>query len=161
MIRVLQRHGLENLYASIAGEVRVMGHSPRGTKWRLGISVPTDHWREDQPMAAGVEISNQALSTSGDYQKFFVDAAGRRLCHIIDARTGTPVQHQLASVTVVAPDSMTADGLSTTLFVPGPDAGLKFIDARTDAAALLILREKDGGFRQASSGFARLTGYGP
>lgn len=162
MIRVLQRHGVENLYASIAGEVRVLGLNPRGTKWRLGISVPADHWREDQPMAAGVEISNQALSTSGDYQKFFLDAAGRRLCHIIDARTGTPVQHQLASVTVVAPDSMTADGLSTTLFVLGPDAGLKFIDARTDAAALFILRDKDGGFRQvASVGFARLTGYRP
>jgi thiamine biosynthesis lipoprotein len=142
--------------------VRVTGSSPRGTKWALGISVPLDHWRENNPMAAVVSISNQALATSGDYQKFFVDPAGRRLSHIIDPRTGTPVQHHLAAVTVVAPDSMTADGLSTTLFVLGPDAGLRFIDARKDAAALFILRQDDGSFRQVTSArFAALTGYAP
>lgn len=162
MIKVLRAHGLENVYASIAGEVRVTGHNPRGTKWMLGISVPADNWRENQPMAASVQIANQALSTSGDYQKFFVDAAGRRLCHIIDARTGTPIQHQLAAITVVAPDSMTADGLSTTAFVLGAEAGLKFIESRPEAAALFIVREKDGSFRQiASSKFAALTGYTP
>lgn len=94
MIRVLQGHGLQNIYASIAGEVRVLGHNPRGSKWVLGISVPVDQWRENDPMAAAVTISNQALSTSGDYQKFFLDAQGRRMCHIIDGKTGTPVQHR-------------------------------------------------------------------
>ncbi|MCF7730373.1 MAG: FAD:protein FMN transferase [Akkermansiaceae bacterium] len=162
MIRVLQAHGLANCYASIAGEVRVTGHNPRGTKWVLGISVPTDHWREDNPMATQVSISNQALATSGDYQKFFRDASGRRLSHLIDPRTGTPVQHHVAGVTVVGPDSMTADGLSTTLYVLGLEAGLKFIDARENAAALFILRENDGTFRQvASSRFAKLTGTAP
>lgn len=135
------------------------GSSPRGTKWALGISVPLDHWRENNPMAAVVAVSNQAIATSGDNQKFFVDAAGRRLSHIIDPRTGTPVQHRLAAVTVVAPDSMTADGLSTTLFVLGHEAGLRFIDARKDAAALFTLRQDDGSFRQVTSArFAALTG---
>ncbi|MEI6177699.1 MAG: FAD:protein FMN transferase [Verrucomicrobiota bacterium] len=162
MIEVLRTHGLENLYASIAGEVRVLGHNPRGTKWMLGVTVPVDHWRENNPMATMLSISNQALSTSGDYQKFFVDASGRRLCHIIDARTGIPVQHNLASVTIVGPDSMTADGLSTSVFVLGPEAGMKWIESREDAAALFILREKDGSFRQvASSKFEKLTGYRP
>lgn len=162
MIDVLRAHGLENLYASIAGEVRVMGHNPRGTKWMLGVTVPVDHWRENNPMATMLSISNQALSTSGDYQKFFVDASGRRLCHIIDARTGTPVQHNLASVTIVGPDSMIADGISTSVFVLGPEAGMKWIESREDAAALFILREKDGSFRQvASSRFGKLTGYQP
>ncbi len=162
MIRVLQGHGLKDIYASIAGEVRVLGHNPKGTKWVLGITLPVDQWRENDPMAAAVTISNQALSTSGDYQKFFIDAQGRRLCHIIDARTGTPVQHPLAAVTVIAPDSMTADGLATTLFVLGPEAGMKVIDARAAAAALFIVREQDGKFRQiASAKFEALTGYKP
>jgi thiamine biosynthesis lipoprotein len=162
MIRVLRSHGLENLYASIAGEVRVLGHNPHGAKWVLGISVPVDHWRDNNPMAAVVSITNQALSSSGDYQKFFIDAQGRRQCHIIDGKSGTPVQHALAAVTVVAPDSMTADGFATTLFVLGPQAGMKFIDARAEAAALFIVRDKDGSFRQlASAKFAALTGYQP
>ncbi|MCX6866227.1 MAG: FAD:protein FMN transferase, partial [Verrucomicrobia bacterium] len=97
-----------------------------------------------------------------DYQKFFIDAQGRRMCHIMDARTGMPVQHALSAVTVIAPDSMTAAGLATTLFVLGPEAGMKVIDARTDAAALFIVREKDGRFRQrASAKFEALTGYKP
>ena len=162
MIRVLRGHGLENIYASIAGEVRVLGHNPRNTKWLLGISVPVDRWRENDPMAASVNISNMALSTSGDFQKFFIDDQGRRMCHIMDARTGAPVQHALASVTVVAPDSMTADGLATTIFVLGPEAGMKVIDARADTAALFITRDKEGKFSLlASSRFAALTGYQP
>jgi thiamine biosynthesis lipoprotein len=162
MIEVLQKRGLKNLYASIAGEVRVMGLSPRGTKWLLGITVPVDHWRENNPMAAMVSISNKALSTSGDYQNFFIDAKGRRMCHIIDGKTGTPVQHNLAAVTVVAPDSMSADGLSTTLFVLGAEAGLKHVEARENVAALFIIREKDGSFRQIpSSRFSALTDYKP
>lgn len=162
MIRALQAHGYKNTYAAIAGEVRVTGHNPKGTKWNLGITVPVDHWRDDKPMAAMVSISNQALSTSGDYQKFFVDKNGRRFSHIIDGKSGSPVQHNLASVTIVAPDSMTADGYSTTSFVLGPEAGMKFIESRPDAAALFIVREKDGKFRQIpSSKFEALTGYKP
>lgn len=160
--RVLQNHGLKNYYCSIAGEVRVSGHNPRGSKWVLGISMPKDLWRENDPMAAAVTITDLALSTSGDYQKFFVDEKGRRLCHIIDARTGTPVQHMLAAVTVVGPDGMTADGLGTTLFVLGPEAGMKLIDARTDAAALFIVRDKNDHFTLLPSAkFEAMTGFKP
>jgi len=162
MVRVLRGHGLTNIYASIAGEVRVLGHNPRATNWQVGITAPLAHWRENDPMAAVVSLSNQAISTSGDYQKFFTDAQGRRLCHIIDPRTGRPVQHNLGGVSVVAPDSMTADGLSTTLFVLGPEAGLRFIESWTNAAALFIVREGEGRFRSIpSSRFAGLTGYRP
>jgi thiamine biosynthesis lipoprotein len=158
MVRVLRGYGLTNIYASIAGEVMVRGHNPRGTRWQVGISAPVAHWNEDDPMAAVASLSNQALSTSGDYQKFFTDAQGRRLSHIIDPKTGRPVQHNVGGVTVVALDSMTADALGTTLFVLGPEAGLKFIETWTNAAALFIVRELDGGYRQLpSSRFAAMT----
>jgi thiamine biosynthesis lipoprotein len=162
MMAVLHRHGLNNVYVSIAGEVRVAGHNTRGTKWVLGVSVPVDHWRIDKPMAAMLMISGRALSTSGDYQKFFIDANGRRQCHIIDGKSGAPVQHNLAAVTVVAQDSMSADGLSTILFILDAEAGLQYVEARDNVAALFIIREKDGSFRQvASSKFAAFTGYKP
>ena len=85
MVRVLQAHGLTNVYASIAGEVRVLGHNARRIAWRIGISAPIEHWNESDPMVAATSLSNQALSTSGDYQKFFYDEQGRRLCHIFDS----------------------------------------------------------------------------
>jgi thiamine biosynthesis lipoprotein len=102
-------------------------------------------------MAAVVELSNQALSTSGDYQKFFTDAQGRRLCHIIDPKTGWPVQHEVTGVSVVAADSMTADALGTTLFVMGQDKGRQFVESWTNAAALFIVRKPDGEFDLVSS----------
>jgi thiamine biosynthesis lipoprotein len=76
----------------------------------------------------------------------------------MDPKTGWPVQHNVGGVTVVAFDSMTADALGTTLFVLGPEAGLKFIETWTNAAALFIVREMDGGYRQLpSSRFAAMT----
>ena len=160
MARVLRGHSLTNLYVAIAGEVAVRGHNPKGTNWQVGISAPLAHWTENDPMAAVVSLSDQAISTSGDYQKFFTDAQGRRLCHILDPKTGWPVQHNVGGVSVVAPDSMTADALATTLFVLGPEEGLKFIESWTNAAALFILRKSEGQFRQRpSSRFVSLTGY--
>ena len=162
MTRVLQRRGYTNIYASIAGEVRLLGLNPRGTKWRVGISAPVSNWREDDPMLAVANLSNQAISTSGDYQKFFFDAQGHRLCHIFDPATGWPVQHHVGGVSVVATDNMTADALSTALFVLGPEAGMKFIETLTNAAALFIVREAEGKFRQIpSSRFEAFTGYKP
>jgi len=162
MARVLRRHGYTNVYASIAGEVRLLGHNPRGTKWQVGISAPVSNWREDDPMAAVAALSNQAISTSGDYQKFFFDAQGRRLCHIFDPATGWPVQHSIGGVSVVAPDNMTADAFATVLFVLGPEAGMRFIETRTNSAALFIVRETEAKFRQLpSSRFESLTGYRP
>ena len=159
IIRLLQGHGLTNLYASIAGEVRVSGHNARGTAWKIGIASPIDHWNESNPMAAAVSLADQALSTSGDYQKFFYDEQGRRLCHIFDSTTGWPVQHQVASVSVVAPESMTADALGTVLFVLGPEAGMKLLETYPGTAALFIERESGGTLRQiASPAFSALTG---
>jgi thiamine biosynthesis lipoprotein len=158
MVRLLTHHGFINLYASIAGEVRVQGHNARGIAWQIGIAAPMDHWRENNPMVAIVGLSNQSISTSGDYQKFFVDPQGRRWCHIFDPRTGRPVQNNVGSVSVIASDSITADALGTTLFVLGPEAGLKLIETFTNASALFILHEGENQYRQISSSrFPRLT----
>lgn len=160
MADVLRRHRLANFYVAISGEVLAVGHNARRTPWQVGISAPISNWREGDPVMTALAISGRAVSTSGDYQKFYFDAAGRRLCHIFDPRTGHPVQHSLGSVTVVADTCTLADGLSTTLFVLGADEGLKFIEGVTNAAALFIVREPDGAFRQRpSSRLAALTGW--
>lgn len=162
MARVLQQHALTNFYVSIAGEVYARGHNPKGEKWHVGIGAPVSNWRIGDPLTGVVSISSQAISTSGDFQKFFFDAEGHRLCHIFDPHTGWPVQHNLGEVCVIASDSTTADGLATTLFVLGTEKGLPFIESCTNAAALFIVREADGKFRSIpSSRFTALTGFKP
>ena len=158
MVRILRDNGVTSAYASIAGEVRVLGHNSRGTPWQVGIAAPIAHWNETDPMATVVSVSDRAVSTSGDYQKFFTDAQGARLCHILDPKTGRPVQNEVAGISVIAPDSMTADALGTSLFVMGETAGKRFIDSRPGCAALFIVRTTDGAFRLApSSRFEQLT----
>jgi thiamine biosynthesis lipoprotein len=162
MASVLRRHALTNFYVSIAGEVFAQGHNPNGDKWHVGISAPVSNWRIGDPVAAVVNLSGQAISTSGDFQKFFFDEHGRRLCHIFDPHTGWPVQHNLGAVSIVADSSMMADGLATTVFVLGADKGLRFIESCTNAAALFIVRESEDKFRTIpSSRFEAMTGYKP
>jgi thiamine biosynthesis lipoprotein len=162
MARVLRGHGLTNIYVSISGETFTLGHNARGTNWQVGISAPVSNWRVGGPMVTILSVSGLAVSTSGDYQKYFVDPQGRRLSHILDPRTGRPVQHNLGGVSVVADNCMTADALSTTLFVLGPAEGFRFIETWTNAAALFVIRGADGAFQSVpSSRFAGLTGYHP
>jgi len=162
IIRILRQQGFTNSYAAIAGEVMASGHNARGTPWQVAITEPLPHWREGDPFTAIVPLSNRAISTSGDYQKFFVNSSGRRLSHIFDPRSGQPVQHDLTAVSVVAPDCMTADALATTLFVLGAKAGLSFIEDRPEAAALFIVRNPDGTFSQSPSRrFMQLSGLRP
>jgi len=86
---VLRSHNLTNFYVAISGETVTSGLSARREKWRWE-SPPGVRWRAGDPLVGVVPLSDQALSTSGDYQKFFVDAQGHRWSHIFDPRSGKP-----------------------------------------------------------------------
>lgn len=143
VVHRLQQSGCGDLLVDIGGEVRARGHNPDGNPWRIGVEVP-------DPARTGavqrvVRVADAALATSGDYRNFF-DADGRRYSHTIDPKTGAPVTHRLASVTVVHESTMWADGYATLIDVLGPDAGLEFAK-RHDLAVLLIVRT-DAGFEE-------------
>ena len=160
MARVLLGHGLTNFYVAISGETVTRGLNARGEPWRVGISAPVFEWRPGDPLAGVVPLSGLAISTSGDYQKYFTDAQGRRWSHLLDPKTGRPVQHALGSVSVVATNCTLSDALSTTLFVLGEVEGLKFIDRFPGAAALFVVRRADGTFTNLPSAtFGAMTGY--
>jgi thiamine biosynthesis lipoprotein len=89
-----------------------------------------------------VELDGNAIASSGNYRNFY-DSGGTRYSHIIDPRTGAPIRHALASVTVIAPTAMAADALSTALMVLGPDAGPALAE-KENIAALFIARDKAG-----------------
>lgn len=150
--RLLEKRGYSNVFVSVCGEIAARGVNADNKPWRVGVESPSyDNQARGGRLSAVVAISNRALSTSGDAHKFFTDANGQVYSHVLDPATGRPVRHTLASVTVIAPDAMTADGLSTTLFVLGLEDGLQWIDARPQYAALFIVREGPDRFKVVPS----------
>ena len=121
---VLARAGIRNGFVNLAGDLRVLGPRADGTAWTFGIQHP----RNPQRTRAQVRLSQGALATSGDYERFFVTPEGRRCCHILDPRTGQPVTHW-QSISVIAPSCAAAGALSTIGMLLGPDA-LPFLRAQ-------------------------------
>jgi thiamine biosynthesis lipoprotein len=131
--------GHEDVMVEIGGEVRVSGRSARGERWRLGIERP-DSGRGVVHQVVALE--GEAMATSGDYRNY-VERDGQRWSHTIDPRTGRPITHGLASVTVIADDCTTADAWATALNVLGPDEGPAVADAQ-GLKAYFLVRAGDG-----------------
>jgi FAD:protein FMN transferase len=102
-------------FIDLAGDIRVIGPQPDGTPWIIGIRHP----REPSLVIAQIALTSGALATSGDYERYF-EYEGRRYCHILDPRTGWPVQG-LSSVTVIADRCLVAGSLSTIAMLKGYD----------------------------------------
>ena len=131
--------GVRDYLVELGGEVRARGRSARGRAWRVAVEAPFGG--ERKPYAL-VELDDLAISTSGDYRDFR-ELNGTRVSHTIDPRTGAPVAHRLASVSVVHPSTALADAYSTALMVLGPEAGMA-LALRLGLAALFIERNTDG-----------------
>ncbi|MEM7404792.1 MAG: FAD:protein FMN transferase [Pseudomonadota bacterium] len=136
---VLDAHGIDDYLIEIGGELRSKGARPGGKSWRVAIERPEVGVRAVQRV---VDLAGGAIATSGDYRNFFEDGEAR-YAHTLDPRSGRPVQHTLASVSVIDGSAMTADAASTTLMVMGPDAGYDWAERRGLAAHFLI-RERGG-----------------
>lgn len=129
----LQRLRIVDALVEVGGEVRAWGRSPAGRGWRVAVEAPVAGERRAYTLA---ELDGMSISTSGDYRDFRV-SHGRRISHTIDPRTGRPVAHGLASVTVLHPSAMTADAYATALMVLGPVDGPRFARDRHLAALFL------------------------
>lgn len=142
---LLEELGFEDYLVEIGGELRLRGHNAQGYKWAIGIEVPLPNHRRPHTI---VRLTDAAVATSGDYRNYF-EVDGRRYSHTIDTRTGRPVTHSLASVTVVDQRSFRADALATALLVMGPADGLE-LATREGMAALFLLRT-EGGIEERST----------
>jgi thiamine biosynthesis lipoprotein len=137
---VLNRQGCSDYLVDIGGEVKGRGLNPSGHGWRIGVEVP-----DSNTMGAVqrvVTLTDLAVATSGDYRNF-LDLNGHRYSHTLDPRTGYPVDHDLASVTVLHEQAMWADGLATALNVLGPEAGFTLAEEER-IPALFLIRHPDG-----------------
>ena len=137
---VLEEGSCRAYLIELGGEIRVFGPSPSGGAWRVAVDSP-DRGRLSQVLALRIG----AVATSGDYRQRRAgdDSAAARATHIIDPRTGRPVAHRLASVTVVADQALYADAYATALIVMGETAGMDFA-VRRGLAALFIVRTAGG-----------------
>lgn len=145
--------GLERYLVEAGGEVRTRGRNADGAPWRIAIEQPD---AVPQRPHFVVPLTGLSLATSGDYRIFF-EQGGKRFCHEIDPATGAPVDHALASASVVAPACAYADAMATALMVMGPVRGPAF--AREQGIAAYFITRAGGVLRPlASPAFERLGG---
>lgn len=151
--RALQRLGCGHALVEVGGELLGMGRRPDGQPWRVAVRLPGLEQGEAGPVLA---LKGLAVATSGDDFRCFAADDGARYSHTIDPRTGRPVRHALASVTVVHAQCMHADALATALTVLGPDEGWAYAE-RERLAVLFIRRGADGGHEaRPTAGFEAL-----
>lgn len=145
--KTLHDCGIDHHLVDIGGELRGAGVKPDGQPWWVDLESP-DAGCTLEPLR--IALHGLSIATSGDYRRFSIDAAGKRLSHSIDPRTGAPIAHGLASVSVVHDSAMWADGWSTALMVMGHEAGLRFASEH-QLAARFIQRTADEGFMESMS----------
>lgn len=130
-VEILASRGVQHAIVTAGGDSRLLGDR-RGQPWGIGIRDP----REEGEIAISVPLSDEAISTSGDYERFF-DEDGIRYHHILAPSTGEPAEG-VHSATVIGPDAVMTDALSTSVFVLGVDQGLRLIASLPDYESIVI-----------------------
>ncbi|MBU2114536.1 MAG: FAD:protein FMN transferase [Gammaproteobacteria bacterium] len=145
---ILQDFGIENYLVEIGGEMRIKGEKPDAKPWKIAIEKPVNAERAVQRI---LQTGDMGVATSGDYRNYF-EEHGVRYSHLLDPRTGKPIQHRTVSVTVLHPSCMTADGYATALNVMAADEALAFAN-RYNIAALIVVKTDDGFTELAADAF--------
>ena len=133
---VLASKGIKNCLVNLGGNIFALGSAPGRKNWKIGVDDP----RNKGKLLRSFELTNSAISTSGNYERFFI-IGGKRYSHIINPLTGEPCQG-IISVTVVADSAEKADALSTAIFVMGEEKGLELARAVKDIKVLIL--KEDG-----------------
>ncbi len=134
--QVLDRAKVRNYMIEIGGEVVTKGNNPKGGKWRIGITKPTD--KEGQEGCQCImQLSGQAVATSGNYRNFFYKD-GVKYAHTIDPKSGHPVQQDIISATVVAPKCHEADAYATSFMVMGLEKAKAVLNGNKQLEAYLV-----------------------
>lgn len=142
--RLLMSHDVANFMVEIGGEVYAKGNSEKRLPWRIGVSKPVDDPDNDaQELETVLNVTNQAMATSGNYRNFYYKG-GRKYAHTIDPKTGRPVQHSLLSATVLAPTCAEADAYATSFMVMGLDKARQVLERKEQLKAYFIYQNAQG-----------------
>lgn len=133
-VRIIARHGIKKAIVDLGGNIFAYGQKKAGTGWTIGIRDPETE--QGSPILS-VLVENKSVVTSGIYERYF-EENGKKFHHILDTRTGYPAENELLSVSIIAPESMLADALSTSTFLLGTEKGMKLIEDMDGTEAIFI-----------------------
>ncbi len=136
--QILRERGITAALLDIGGNIQAIGTKPDGSDWRVGLK---------DPFSGGVlgiiQVSDVAVVTSGNYERFFIGEDGKVYGHVIDPATGHPVENGIASVSVIASEGKLCDALSTALFVMGLENAQDYWRQRRNYEMILIMEDGD------------------
>jgi thiamine biosynthesis lipoprotein len=132
VVIVLQRAGAVGGVVALSGDIKTFGRMPDGGRFSVGIRHP----RKEGEILAEIDLHEEAISTAGDYERFF-DKDGVRYHHILDPKTLQPAR-ACQSVSVIAKEGIMADGLDTGIFVLGPERGMELVEHLQDVEAIIV-----------------------
>ena len=136
MMQIFSENGVTSGIISLGGNVQALGLKPDGSRWRVAVQDPEN----SEENFAVIEIEDEAVITSGGYQRYF-EEDGATYHHIIDPRTGYPADSGVISSTIISHDGTLADGLSTSLFIMGVDDALDYWRAHSDEFDAILMDE--------------------
>lgn len=155
LAQMMDRKGIEDYMIDFGGEIRAKGINPKGECWRIGISKPSDDPTGiNQELQQIVKLCKPCgLATSGNYRNFYIKD-GKRYAHTIDPVSGYPIQHDILSATIIAPDGMTADAYATAFMVLGADKARELKARTPEIEYFIICADSAGVYRtEHSDGF--------
>lgn len=136
---ILKKHGIDSGIIAVAGDLKVFGKKPDGTLWNIGITHPRKKTSDKNDTLAKVHFTDMSISTSGDYERFFIKN-GKRYHHILSPVTLQP-SVGFQSVSIIAKDSTTTDALSTAIFAMGPEKGVKLLESLPEIYWVTVLED--------------------
>lgn len=137
VVLLAEAYGVRNVLVDFGRDIRVAGTSPNAPCWLVGVEEPRSGGN-----FARLAVTNQGIASSGHHRRYF-EIDGRRYGHIVDPRTGYPVQSDCLAVTIVANSCLEAGLLSTTAFALGPEAGLQLIEEFFGAEGCIQCEDRD------------------
>ncbi|MBI5193702.1 MAG: FAD:protein FMN transferase [Nitrospirae bacterium] len=146
-LNILKKHGINSGIIAVAGDLKVFGKKTDGTLWNIGITHPRKISGGTNDTLAKVHFTDMSISTSGDYERFFMKN-GKRYHHILSPETLHP-SVGFQSVSIIAKDSTTTDALSTAIFAMGPEKGIKLLESLPEIYGITVL--EDGRIKMSSN----------
>ncbi|HEY8500906.1 MAG TPA: FAD:protein FMN transferase, partial [Clostridia bacterium] len=138
LVEYLSETKVRSAMLNLGGNLYLYGSKPDGSLWQIGIRNPYGSQGE---YIGIIKVKDMSVVTSGIYERYF-EIEGKRYHHILNPKTGYPEDNNIASVSIVCPSSIMADGLSTTVFLLGIDKGMKLIESLEKTEAIIITKDK-------------------